>query len=900
MSIIDRELVKKINSGSCFVLIGSGASCELGLPDWKGLCENVFNAFLSEIKEPTLKKCKDLIRKGKYLEFLLEIQNCIEKNRILQFIETIFSTKGKQGRVYSHLIEWPFASYLTTNFDNAIEEHANRNNLTLITKRNSKDDLVHLRASSKDLIFKIHGDFTDPSNVVLDKKDYDEFIKAEQRNYWREKISSTLHMVDLLIVGYSAKDPDFIEQLERAKQIANQDHPIFMIATGFTNEDIKNYFLNYNIRIISYQNRSGKHTELIKLLDRYNPFIAKRGSSHIGVEHVKTEESERAASMYLFAQLRIKDDNELYVIKVYSAYLMQLINANFSETVFTHDELITCIEKEKYFQKTVDPHVFQESLKYLHSINYIDAASSTLFRITALGKSSQAQIVNERQLLNEKFIKSCKLFLTDNFSDLTTAEIDSVVAKLIEGLSSAFRKRGLEIARKIHLNDVVDFSDSHDILDIINAYANDLPQNNRLAFVDLMIEILVASNEHMKNYLAALTQGYFSYHILGLDGGCYEERLALARTNQWIIDSSILLPFLAIDCPNFDYARDLLSKLTELKLECYTTELLLTEVIEHANWAINNYFRLEANPAELLQVALGQGGAKQDLFISGYIKWSQTKANPTFDSYMEACIGTFSTKNVEKKLREHLALSNIEIKDFDKIPELTEELINKRHDLAKEIEIIRKRYDTYRSDSQCLAESEVIIFNELKKSIFISQSIHLNNIGKEKSVITWTPEAVYRFLTLFSSHTPTNDYFHECLTQSFFFSGLSIFDKQVLTKFASPLIRQSRMELEQERGNYENLLEAKKFDTSLEDLEKQPDLNKPFYSLQTAFYYTRLYSKQTVILADRIDLLQKNNKLSNQERDEYIKLKTKAEMKKTKQKRKNKSRNSQKKKKKRK
>jgi hypothetical protein len=49
MSTIERDLVRAINSGRCFVLVGSGASCEIRLPTWHSLSEKTFQYFKGRI-----------------------------------------------------------------------------------------------------------------------------------------------------------------------------------------------------------------------------------------------------------------------------------------------------------------------------------------------------------------------------------------------------------------------------------------------------------------------------------------------------------------------------------------------------------------------------------------------------------------------------------------------------------------------------------------------------------------------------------------------------------------------------------------------------------------------------------------------------------------------------------
>jgi hypothetical protein len=854
----------------------------MGLPDWKSLTFHILNEYTSYLDKNEKEKCEKLFKSELYPEVFSELLKKLGPDPIFRKIDKLLDITNKSGRVYDMIISWPFSCYLTTNFDDSIEKIAQKLKLTFLLKKNSQEDLSFIRADNKDMIFKIHGDTKEPCNIVLTREQFEEFQKDSKRKYWRDKIFSVLNMVDLVIIGYSLRDPEFNEQLERAEQIANPNHPIFMIATGFTSDQIKDYYLKYNIRIISYQNRSGNHSELFKLLKRYEPFIVKRGSKFIDAEKVDESQATKAASMYLFAQLNLIDENSIYIIKIYSSFILQILFREFKGDPIEFEYLLSLIEKEKYFNTNIDPIFLDQALEYLNRHHFIKISQTKQIILEAIGNQTQEKINRDRELLRDKFERACEIFLSNSYSELTKNEILLIIFSMREGLIKAFRKRGLEIARMIYNDSKLDFSDNIDILDLINESSSTLDQSSRTAFADLMIEILVNPNDVMKDFLSALTQGYFSYHALGLDVGCYNERLKLAKEKNWIIDSCIILPFLAIDSPNYGYANDLIKRLSRLELQCMTTESLLSEVIEHISWALNHFDRLEKNPLDMLQTAQGGPGFKQNLFIAGYISWSSKQANPTFEKYIEKCIGSADINNVSETIRKVLETNNIIIVDFNKLKELTDDLVRKKESVAKEIETIRKRNATFRSENQCLAESEIIIFNEIKKCVFISQSIHLNQVQPDAKFITWTPETLYRFLILLSPDIPSKDLLYECMTQDFFYSGFSIIDKGAISSFISPLIHQSRMMLEDEKESYNNLIKGKRTNNIMDEFENQPDELKPFYSIQTTNYIARMLSDTNKTLINRMGEIQKHTDLSDKERKEFLRLKSKAEQKKKK------------------
>ena len=65
MAVICEELVRAINSGRCFALVGAGASCELGLPTWRQLCELVMADLVADGVDVGIEDVGRLLDKGR-------------------------------------------------------------------------------------------------------------------------------------------------------------------------------------------------------------------------------------------------------------------------------------------------------------------------------------------------------------------------------------------------------------------------------------------------------------------------------------------------------------------------------------------------------------------------------------------------------------------------------------------------------------------------------------------------------------------------------------------------------------------------------------------------------------------------------------------------------------------
>ena len=874
MAIIDRDLVRAINSGRCFAVVGAGPSCELGAPSWKRLTE-IAIAKLDPVQHgPVIEQCKLCLTQNNYPRVFSLIEKTIGRSRMYAALAIAVSNRTQEGHIYKYLAAWPFACYLTTNFDDYLLSYLTGIRCSFIARRNSLQDMRTLHSESTGIIVKIHGDFSVPNDIVLTEEQYLDFKEGKDRGYWRDKILS-LNMVNVVIVGYSASDPDFREQLERAKNIAAPDHPVFMFAADLTDGEITEYYQKYNIRIIGYSNEDGTHRDLHRLLRRYDPFIAKRGSSTVGLPPADESVAALASSMYLFTKLRLADTADACIQKTYASSILHILGDLPDSQDIKIDTLRDTLAKKTFAASNVDVTAMQKALESLYSGGIISWCSDRrAVNLELKGQEALAEIKAQKDAIKEKFDTACYLFLKREYPAVSSESYRRVIDSLRIGIVKAFEKRGMEIARSVFGDDMVDISDATDVLEIINRAGSHLSGDElRQAFADLMIEVMLRPDPEIKEYLAALSQGYFAYHALGLEPRCSAERLDMTKGKKWVLDSSILLPILALDCQNFPYAKDLSDKMQNLGLDRYTTSSLFGEVLDHAWWAIRNFREVPPENVNLLQAATVGPGYKRNLFLDGFIKWAPSQGAPTLQDYMSECLGQDHQTNLPLAIKRKIQHWGIKIVDFSEWPGFSQSLWSERDEIAGEIENLRKEYGTYRGESQCDAEAEVVLLCKIDNAMFLSQSGILNKLKKTEPGMTWKPEAMYRFLSLFSSTPTGTDLLYSCMVQDFFYAGFDIIDKRTISQFVSPMVRQARMQMEKEKQHYENTLGKKRFVELKDEFEHVPDEQKPFYSMQFAFFVAAEESHKREVAETRARRAEESERLSERERKEFSLLK---------------------------
>lgn len=882
--MIDRDLVRAINRGTAFALVGSGPSCELGMPSWHTLAQEVASAFQDQLP---LEKANAYLSKKQYPELFGLAVRKVGRNEVLAVLRQNLSEHLPVGETYRLLSRWPIQAYLTTNYDDALLHHLQAEGVTAVTRRNSRDDLSLLHSRCSDIVFKIHGDLSDPDNLVLTDDQYEEFRTHPKREYWKKAIFALLRMVDVVVIGYSLSDPDFNQALEGLKESAAPDHPVFLFACNerVEREAARDFYLKRNIRVIPYDNEDGQHMDLARVLARYDHFIARRGPSHVGLPEVDLDQAIIASSLYLFTRLRLDDTQTTCIKKAYAALIMTILTqaAEAGSSSLPLIQVADDMRRRTHAAVGVDPQAMNTALSYLHGLGYVEIKGDVV-SATSYGRSCMRSSRNEEKLRREKFLDWCRNFLRRNHSALGDEQVQQVLSVFSDALLQAFLTRGLEIARFIYTGTPITKADATDILDMINERGATLKEQScRAGFTELLLAVLESSHDAVKNHLATLCQGYFAYHALGLEPRGAEARLAEAKQKVWILDSSIIIPLLAVDCGNSTFASDLLDRMARLGLEAATTESLFTEVVDHAWWVVRNFENVSPHSPEFLLAASAKAGYRPNLFLDGFTKWQRRQANPTLHRYMGECLGPDYQRDLTGAVRKRLEDRSISVKRFEDWPGFHEEMwVARDEELADRIRKSREARGTYTGPNQVKAEAEAVLLCGSQDAAFVSQSGFLNSIGTSR-MVCWKPQTMYQFLTMFSTVPASEDLLHQCVMHEFLSSGFDIVDSASLAELASPQIHQARMTIEQERSTYSEAIGQDRFKELEEGFENTPDEVKPFYAQQFAFYVAGQEATLRQAAERRAHVAEQAGSLKEKERREYQQLKAKKEEKLAKQ-----------------
>ena len=789
------------------------------------------------------------VRSRRYPEFFSQVQYdlCDDRSALAEVLKQFLVPRNTNNSVlYDLIATWPFACYLTTNYDDEIEKHLRKHNQNYTVVRNRPADFHIWRDGSRGIIQKLHSDLEHPKEMILTSLDYQRLYVDDSGKYFRDALCRVFATYDCLIIGHSLSDPDIDYVLKLARLQRGPEHPVYMIAADFTPAHEREYFEKYNIVLIQYSNSDGTHSELKQLLRRENRFISARDRVPARLIAVRSGEQTKAA-MAVFLYRRLLDVQS-------SEYLSPLV--------------LTGLASQKSGKAAIDRI---HELPVLHDVvnnthSYKEAVDDCIGELTrqqfvvqvgsqvAITRSGRLRVEEYQRVRNEQSDSAYSDFvlcMERNHKRYSRREISNADLSASKSLSekiivTTFADRGSMIANKIFFGANASPEEMSDVFESITDYATQIENlDSRMAFVDAMHEFLVEPSDQQKEYLTSVSQGYFLYHLLGLDPRCGEARREVFERTLWLCDSSIILPRMAIGCSSNEFAADLLSLMTEENALLYTTSRLVQELWNHLKWAVD-FMRYSASDSiEFLRAALLKGSYRKNLFLEGYIRLSADGTVHSFEDYLRIILpnGRFSRATFEEYI-ESVGLRVVKSQESDDLVKSSgDDLERTRIDIERE----RQERGTYRSLLQVEAEAEIsVLLRNLKSGIssipglkdaehfyFVSQSRIIDDIFPLESVTTWSPEALYRYLTTLPGHgTIRSDLLQQCMLEDYYYAGISFVDKRRYMQFFGSAIDAAKASFEREVDRYVKDIEELHVGSIRDAFTNTDELDKPFFVAQ--------------------------------------------------------------------
>lgn len=189
------DYIKCIKEGCAAIFAGAGLSVASGHVDWKELLRNPAKKIGLDVDKET-----DLVALAQYI-----YNKDGSKQPLAELIKNSFISCNNINENHEILAKLPIKTYWTTNYDSLIEDSLKKNGKNPDVKKSVKD-LSTIISKRDAVVYKMHGDISNASDVVLIKEDYELYDLRNQLfsiSLKRDLISKTF-----LFIGFSFEDPN--------------------------------------------------------------------------------------------------------------------------------------------------------------------------------------------------------------------------------------------------------------------------------------------------------------------------------------------------------------------------------------------------------------------------------------------------------------------------------------------------------------------------------------------------------------------------------------------------------------------------------------------------------------------------------------------------------------------
>jgi hypothetical protein len=258
-------LVHYLRENRCVLFCGAGLSAWAGLPTWKKLLQDVVRQLADETPDdPNLDELRRLVVAGKLLEVADHCKETLGQRYYDILTEQLRGDKAEIPEPHKVIVQLPFSSVVTTNFDKLLERaYASVGPWPKTPTHQDVDTLGPLLFDGSFFILKAHGDIDRPRGMVLSTGGYQEIIHANPA--YNSIFSALLLTKAILFVGYSLNDPDFRLLLDRQLTDFGSNIPArYALMTGIGKVESDVLWRTAKIRAIPYED--GKHEQVLEFL----------------------------------------------------------------------------------------------------------------------------------------------------------------------------------------------------------------------------------------------------------------------------------------------------------------------------------------------------------------------------------------------------------------------------------------------------------------------------------------------------------------------------------------------------------------------------------------------------------------------------------------------------------
>ena len=734
--MIDTKLLDLINGGNAWLFIGSGLSIEAGLPSWPNLVSLTLDRL-----SPAMKDALSRDRRFRKAQESQDFPACFQRMQSLagpsvvrdEVREIILKLTNEPGDLMKLLTDWPAAGYLTTNYDDLIEIALKTNGVSgWLSIGNQPAEIRKVSGDVNDIVWHIHGSARMSetlSKLVIGSKDYDDLYL--ENSVLQQQLKSFLTQRRFVFVGFGLRDPEIMRLLKLVGRYTVPERPIyaFLGSRGLDEDEelIEDLRDQYNLEIKLYRIVDNDHRDLRELLQMYNSMIVRRSVNYGQRRTVAPSYDPDATGLLIYNTLVLQAPTALE-----DKTLRTLLSARIL-SVTEHKELVSLEELSSDVGR-IAPKLANNSnlsteiasvLSELEKDNLIESKTNVQGRVIQLttdGRtfvSQRAGVADRiRQQFRESLAARAGALLLDHQS---TEEVMMTTASFFE---DCIEKRSLGVAMALNAaSTVAQEFQMVALLQSLPKYFERLanPESAK-SLVKVIQGVLSGPTPAEAKYYGLLLQARFGVHLLGVDQNTIISRIKALKDMVFVLDSTSLIPLIAVSGTGHQAAVELLNRIARVGAKAITTNNLLIEVSEHADYATRTV-RDEGGPisAGVLNNLIGRKGQSRNVFLSGFVEEcaSGVLSGNDFSQYMRVSCGfnpRFGTiDNCNILIRKY----DVQEVSLQEITGFVEEDNVEIEELKIRIEERRLQAKNFRHERQVRAEAEVaVLVQRLREKVY--------------------------------------------------------------------------------------------------------------------------------------------------------------------------------------
>jgi hypothetical protein len=205
-----RDFVRDLHDNNVAIFAGAGMSKPSGYVNWKELLTDIATDLRLDIEKES-----DLISLVQF--HVTENNNRYKINQKIIDEFTEGSNPTENHRILSRL---PIKTYWTTNYDTLIEKSL-EDNKKRVAKKYKETHLSNSIYKKDCIVYKMHGDVTEPDDAVITKEDYEKYETT--RGLFTSALNGELITKTFLFIGFGFSDPNINYILSRVNNRANKN-----------------------------------------------------------------------------------------------------------------------------------------------------------------------------------------------------------------------------------------------------------------------------------------------------------------------------------------------------------------------------------------------------------------------------------------------------------------------------------------------------------------------------------------------------------------------------------------------------------------------------------------------------------------------------------------------------